>query len=165
MSYQPLFLGLGTAVISTSASTSYLEGETANLRFGQALVFQDNTFGGVPTNSVVYVKEVIDANNFTISAALDGIVLELDDGTGFMIAKSVQRENVGESLKKVDDMLDEIRADETSPACDEKIHALTAVYSLKMPISGCRFASENPAALNAATTDSGRTQVSMVSQK
>lgn len=109
MSYQPLFLGLGTAVISTSASTSYLEGETVSLRLGQALVFSsDDAFGGVPANSVVYVKQIIDADNFTISAIPDGDVLELVDGTGFMIAKSVQREAVTESLRKVDVMLGEI---------------------------------------------------------
>jgi hypothetical protein len=112
MSYQPLFLGLGTAVVSTSADTNYLQGDTTNLRLGQALLFQsegNNTaFGGVPTNAIFYVKQIVDADNFTISASVDGAVLELTDGTGFMIAKSVQREGTGESLRKLDVMLKEI---------------------------------------------------------
>jgi hypothetical protein len=114
MSYQPLFLGLGTAVVSTSADTNYLEGDTTNLRLGQALLFQsegNNTaFGGVSTNAIFYVKQIVDADNFTISASVDGPVLELTNGTGFMIARSVQREGTGESLRKVDVMLKEIYA-------------------------------------------------------
>lgn len=112
MSYQPLFLGLGTAVVRTVAGTNILEGETANLRVGQPVVSrQESTthvFGGVTANTVYYIKEIVDANNFKISLTDNGDAIVLQDGQGFMLFRAVQREMVGESLRKVDVMLEEI---------------------------------------------------------
>jgi hypothetical protein len=112
MSYQPLFLGLGTAVVRTVATTNILEGETANLRVGQPVVSsQESTtyvFGGVTANTVYYIREIVDANNFKISLTVDGDPIILQDGQGFMLFRAVQREMVGESLRKVDSMLEEI---------------------------------------------------------
>jgi hypothetical protein len=112
MSYQPLFLGLGTAVVRTVATTNILEGETANLRVGQPVVSsQESTtyvFGGVTANTVYYIREIVDANNFKISLTVDGDPIILQDGQGFMLFRAVQREMVGESLRKVDTMLEEI---------------------------------------------------------
>ena len=112
MSYQPLFLGLGTAVISTDSNNNRLRGETANLRLGQAVKFvvegNNLLFGGVVANTVYYVKEIIDSEYFTVSAILDGNVLELTDGQGFMLVRTIQQESVSESLRKVDVMVKEI---------------------------------------------------------
>jgi hypothetical protein len=112
MSYQPLFLGLGTAVVRTTAATNFLEGETANLRVGQPVVTrQESTthvFGGVTANTIYYIREIVDANNFKISLTINGDPIVLQDGQGFMLFRAVQREMVGESLRKVDTMLEEI---------------------------------------------------------
>jgi nucleoside permease NupC len=60
MSYQPLFLGLGTAVFRTNTDTNILEGETADLRVGQLVKFTTEgnnfIFGGVVANTVYYIK-------------------------------------------------------------------------------------------------------------
>lgn len=113
MSYQPLLLGLGTAVFRTTASINILEGETANLRIGQPVVFQTEgassvIFGGLVANTVYYIKEIIDDNSFKISATLNGVELSLTTGQGFMLVRSGQKEPAGESLRKVDAMLEEI---------------------------------------------------------
>lgn len=112
MSYQPLFLGLGTAVISTDSNNNRLRGETADLRLGQAVKFvvegNNLLFGGVVANTVYYIKEIIDSEYFTVSATLEGDVLELTDGEGFMLVRSIQQESIPESLRKVDSMLEEV---------------------------------------------------------
>lgn len=112
MSYQPLFLGLGTAVFGTDSNNNRLRGETTNLRPGQAIKFvvegNNLLFGGVVANTVYYVKEVIDSEYFTVSAILNGNVLELTDGEGFMLVRSIQQESIPESLRKVDSMLEEV---------------------------------------------------------
>lgn len=112
MSYQPLFLGLGTAVVRTTALTGYLEAETANLTVGQPIVFEASNnsplVGGLEDNTLHFVKEIIDENNFTVSATLNGPALEVIDDTGFMLVRPIQKENTGESLRKIDTMLQEI---------------------------------------------------------
>lgn len=115
MSYQPLLLGLGTAVFRTTASTNILEGETANLRIGQPVVFQTEgtssvIFGGIVANTVYYIKEIVDDNSFKISATLNGVELDLTTGQGFMLVRSGQKEQASESLRKIDEMLEEIYA-------------------------------------------------------
>ena len=66
MSYQPLFLGLGTAVISTNSNNNQLRGETTDLRQGQAVKFvADNNsflFGGVAANTVYSLKKLLTEN-------------------------------------------------------------------------------------------------------
>jgi hypothetical protein len=112
MSYQPLFLGLGTAVFRTNTSTNILEGETADLRVGQLIKFATEgnnfIFGGVVPNTVYYIKEIIDSNEFKISATPNGAELELVDGQGFMLVRPIQREQNTESLRKIDAMLEQI---------------------------------------------------------
>jgi len=113
MSYQPLLLGLGTAVFRTTATTNILEGETANLRAGQPVVFRTEgtssvIFGGLVANTVYYIKEIINSNNFKISSTLNGVEIELTNGQGFMLVRPVQKELVNESLRKIDGMLEEI---------------------------------------------------------
>ena len=112
MSYQPLFLGLGTAVFRTNTDTNILEGETADLRVGQLIKFTSEgngfIFGGVVANTVYYIKEIINSNEFKVSASLNGVELELTNGEGFMLLRPIQREQNTESLRKVDSMLKEI---------------------------------------------------------
>jgi hypothetical protein len=112
MSYQPLFLGLGTAVFRTNTDTNILEGETADLRVGQLIKFTSeengSIFGGVIANTVYYIKEIVNANEFKISTTLNGVEFELDNGEGFMLVRPIQREQSTESLRKVDSMLKEI---------------------------------------------------------
>lgn len=112
MSYQPLFLGLGTAVTSTDSNNNRLRGDTSNLRQGQPVRFvvegNNMLFGGVIANTLYYIKEIIDSEFFTVSAALDGDVLELLDGEGFMLVRAVQKELTSESLRKADSMFREI---------------------------------------------------------
>jgi len=114
MSYQPLFLGLGTAVVRTTEATGYLEAETANLTVGQPIVFEASNnsplVGEFEANTLYFVKEIIDENNFTVSTTLSGPALAVTDDTGFMLVRAVQKENTGESLRKVDEMLQEIYA-------------------------------------------------------
>jgi len=112
MSYQPLFLGLGTAVFRTNTDTNILEGETADLRVGQLVKFTTEgnnfIFGGVVANTVYYIKEIVNSNEFKISSTLNGVELELNNGQGFMLLRPIQREQSAESLRKVDSMLKEI---------------------------------------------------------
>jgi hypothetical protein len=112
MSYQPLFLGLGTAVFRTNTDTNILEGETADLRVGQLVKFTTEgnnfIFGGVVANTVYYIKEIVNSNEFKISSTLNGVELELIDGQGFMLVRPIQREQSTESLRKIDSMLKEI---------------------------------------------------------
>ncbi len=112
MSYQPLFLGLGTAVTSTDSNNNRLRGETANLRQGQPVRFvvegNNMIFGGVIANTVYYIKDIIDDEFFTVSTTLNGDVLELTDGEGFMLVRTIQKELPTESLRKVDSMFKEI---------------------------------------------------------
>jgi len=112
MSYQPLFLGLGTAVFRTNTDTNILEGETANLRVGQLIKFVNEgngfIFGGVVANTVYYIKEIIDSNEFKVSTTLNGVELELTNGEGFMLVRPIQREQNTESLRKIDEMLEKI---------------------------------------------------------
>ena len=112
MSYQPLFLGLGTAVFRTNTDTNILEGETADLRVGQLVKFTTEgnnfIFGGVVANTVYYIKEIVNSNEFKISSTLNGVELELNNGQGFMLVRPIQREQSAESLRKVDSMLKEI---------------------------------------------------------
>jgi hypothetical protein len=112
MSYQPLFLGLGTAVFRTNTNTNILEGETANLRVGQLIKFVSEgngfIFGGVAANTVYYIREIVNSDEFTISATLNGAELELNDGEGFMLVRPIQREQSTESLRKIDEMLEKI---------------------------------------------------------
>jgi hypothetical protein len=112
MSYQPLFLGLGTAVFRTNTTTNILEGETANLRVGQLVKFVSEgngfIFGGVVANTVYYIKEIIDSNEFKVSTTLNGVELELTNGEGFMLVRPIQREQNTESLRKIDEMLEKI---------------------------------------------------------
>jgi hypothetical protein len=114
MSYQPLFLGLGTAVTGTDSNNNRLRGDTSNLRQGQPVRFvvegNNMLFGGVVANTFYYIKEIIDSEFFTVSAALDGDVLELLDGEGFMLVRTIQKELAPESLRKIDVMLEEIYA-------------------------------------------------------
>ena len=112
MSYQPLFLGLGTAVVGTDSSNNRLRGETTDLRVGTAIKFavegNNLLFGGVIANTVYYIKEIIDAEYFTVSATLNGPELELVDGTGFMLVRPIQRESIPTSLAKIDTMIKSI---------------------------------------------------------
>lgn len=109
MAYQPLNLGLGTLVTSTVANpTNALIGETDNIKVGQLVVFQSPTIGGIEPNRIYYVKEIIDANSFTVSRSEDGAVEILSAAQGSMFVKSVIKDSVSESLKKVDNMLEEI---------------------------------------------------------
>jgi len=112
MSYQPLFLGLGTAVFGTDSSNNRLRGETANLRVGQLIKFtvegNNLLFGGVVANTVYYVKEIIDSEYFTVSATPNGPALDLIDGAGFMLVRPTQKEVTAESLRKLDTMVKEI---------------------------------------------------------
>ncbi len=112
MSYQSLLLGLGTAVTRTFSSNNRLQAETANIRAGQPIRFiaegNNVLFGGVVPNTVYFVLEVIDSENFTISQQLNGSIFELQDGEGFMLVQSVRKESLAESLRKVDTMFKEI---------------------------------------------------------
>jgi hypothetical protein len=112
MSYQPLFLGLGTAVTSTDSNNNRLRGETTNLRQGQPVRFviegNNMLFGGVVANTLYYIKDIIDSEFFTVSTTLNGDVLELLDGEGFMLVRTVQKELTSESLRKADSMFREI---------------------------------------------------------
>jgi len=112
MSYQSLLLGLGTAVTRTFSSNNRLQAETANIRAGQPIRFiaegNNVLFGGVVPNTVYFVLEVIDSENFTISQQLNGSIFELQDGEGFMLVQSVRKESLAESLRKIDTMIKEI---------------------------------------------------------
>jgi hypothetical protein len=65
-------------------------------------------FGGVIANTVYYIKDIIDDEFFTVSTTLNGDVLELTDGEGFMLVRTIQKELPTESLRKVDSMFKEI---------------------------------------------------------
>ena len=70
--------------------------------------------------------------------------VEIFEMTG--VGEAVEIDERGD-FRPVNDVPDEIGADEACPAGDEKIHAaLTAAYSLKMPMRGMRRASWKPAA-------------------
>ena len=95
-----------------------------------------------------------DAEDFGLVAEIDLLknvtrvdavnAIEIFEMTG--VSEAVEIDERGD-LRPVNEVPDEIGADEACAACDEKVHpALTAAYSLKMPMRGMRRACWKPAA-------------------
>jgi hypothetical protein len=58
---------------------------TSGYRTGRPIRFIGTLFGGLQSNTVYYVRDVIDTTTFTISTTVNGPVLELDDSSGYML--------------------------------------------------------------------------------
>lgn len=57
---------------------------TTGFSVGRPITFTGAVFGGISTGSTYYIKQVIDANSFTISTTQNGPVYSLSNATGFM---------------------------------------------------------------------------------
>ena len=72
-------------VFSTDSFTGYLNcGSTDKIKSGMSIVFNGETFGNIVTNTIYYVKNIIDSNNFTIARKLNGPDIQLKTATGIM---------------------------------------------------------------------------------
>lgn len=73
------------ATVTTSSSNQITCLSTTNFSVGRQVVFTSGLmFGGIEENITYYIKSIIDATSFTISATQNGPELVLTDGTGFM---------------------------------------------------------------------------------
>ena len=79
-----LLLGTTSTVTRTKASNNAVTtNTTGGMIVGERIVFSDTMFGPVlAPQTTYYVKTIIDANEFTVSATLGGPVLALTDATG-----------------------------------------------------------------------------------
>lgn len=85
---------LGSAPVSptlvcteTHASTNQITCvETTTLAVNSPIRFFGTVIGGIQAGTVYYVNAIVDANNFTISLAPDGLPVSLTSATGTMIA-------------------------------------------------------------------------------
>ena len=84
-----------TNVIASGMNMRYatpsnkLTGPTAGFTAGMAIQFGGQLIGGVQTASTYYVKQVIDANTFTISTTINGPVVSLTSASGSMDVRQV----------------------------------------------------------------------------
>jgi hypothetical protein len=87
-----------TTITATTTSTNVLTcNSTAELFIGMPVQFKGAVFGGVAINTTYYVKEVIDATSFTISASrgaaptyTPGAVFALSTATGTMTMNRIE---------------------------------------------------------------------------
>ena len=84
--YNGIRMNLGniTRVTRTSSITNSVTcNSTANISPNDPVVFSDTIFGGVLTpQTIYYVKNIVDANEFTVSTTLGGPVLVLTSAAG-----------------------------------------------------------------------------------
>ena len=78
-----LVLGTTAPVIKTKASTNTITTiSTGGLIVNTPIVFSNTIFGNIVPQLIYYIKQIIDGNEFTISATLGGTTLSLANGTG-----------------------------------------------------------------------------------
>jgi hypothetical protein len=82
--------GTGNMVMQYGTSSNYLTGPTVSLYSGMPIRFSSNSpLGGVLLNNTYYVSQIVDANNFTISATSGGPVVPLTSAVGTMTLRQV----------------------------------------------------------------------------
>jgi hypothetical protein len=85
---------LGSAPVSptlvctaTSATTNQLTcTQTVRLSLGDPIRFYGTVFGGIVAGTVYYINSIVDATDFTVALAPDGLTVSLTSATGTMIA-------------------------------------------------------------------------------
>lgn len=71
----------------THASTNQITCvATYSLSVNNPIRFYGTVFGGIEAGTVYFVNQIVDANNFTVSLAPDGLTVALSSATGTMIA-------------------------------------------------------------------------------
>lgn len=84
-----------TTATATNASNNTISCfSTVNFFPGRTVIFSSTAFGGIIEGQVYYIKSVIDATTFTISATQNGPEIVLTTETGFMIV-SLNQYSVG----------------------------------------------------------------------
>jgi hypothetical protein len=79
-----------TSIISSSSSVNTFSClDTKQLFINQPVQFTGTVFGGVAINTTYYIKTIITATTFTISATSGGETLTLVDGSGLMVINRV----------------------------------------------------------------------------
>lgn len=88
-----------TATITSSTNNTITCFSTVNFYAGRTVTFSSTAFGGIIENQIYYIKSVIDATTFTISATQDGPEVTLTSDNGFMIV-SLNAFSVGTPVVK-----------------------------------------------------------------
>jgi hypothetical protein len=73
-----------TVSASSSSNNRFTVVSTSWMVAGDSIRFVGTTFGGVATGTTYFVKEVVNATEFTVSDTLDGTVRTLTNGSGTM---------------------------------------------------------------------------------
>jgi hypothetical protein len=74
-------------ITNTSSSSNILTClSTSNFTEGRPIIFLGVVFGGLVSGTTYYIKEVIDSTKFTIASTQNGPTIQLENGTGVMIA-------------------------------------------------------------------------------
>ena len=74
-----------TCTQTTEAINFITCSSTLDLLVGQQIIFTGTTFGGISSNTIYYVKEIVNSTQFTISQLPNGFVVELTSALGSMI--------------------------------------------------------------------------------
>jgi hypothetical protein len=77
-----------TVTATTAATNRFTTASTTGLMPGMSIVFSGTSFGGTNIGAVYYVKAVLDATGFTITATPDGTVITPSNGSGSMPASA-----------------------------------------------------------------------------
>jgi hypothetical protein len=73
-----------TGTQTVSASNSIICTNTGSFEIGRPVIFTGTAFGGLIEGATYYVKQIINTNEFTVSATENGTVIPLSDATGSM---------------------------------------------------------------------------------
>lgn len=91
-------------ITATEATDDTLTCDTTDLLFvGKPIQFTGAVFGGVAINTTYYVKTIITATTFTISATSGGGTFALTSATGTMKANTIKPSPINLPITNVDD--------------------------------------------------------------
>jgi len=71
----PLTSGSGTMVMSFTSGNSYIQASTTNMVVNYPIAFTGTAIGGLSIATTYYINDIIDSNDFTISAATFNITV------------------------------------------------------------------------------------------
>jgi len=74
-SVQQLNTASGSMTLNFSSATSYVQAPTANMVPNYPIQFTGSALGGISVGNTYYICDIIDANNFTISASTSNITV------------------------------------------------------------------------------------------
>ena len=105
-----------TATATATADNSVTISDTSWLKIGFPVKFTGTAFGGVNTNDVYYVRQVLSATKFTIATSIGGSELILSDASGSMGIEKSYTYVTATCERDVKEYIDAIKWDLTWPA-------------------------------------------------